>query len=150
MAPRPRRRAPRVAFPSVLHQPFLTLVLALAILGGPRPALATGDVTGQWSPNADSSRGQPGRYAIHLVLLRGDAQPYHSRILWWSGDRFGSFSGSEWGWRPASPGCDAFPDTSSLSAIYVPPSGINEFCAGHVPINGRLFVAGGTDSLTGA
>ncbi len=120
-------------------------IVALILSLSSRESLATPDVTGQWTPNSTASSNG---YAIHMLLLRGDGQPYHSRILWWSGEGNGVFQGSEWGWRNASSGCNAFPDTTSISPILVPGSGINPFCGGHAPFNRRVLVAGGADAVT--
>ena len=147
MATRYRRRTPQSTGRGpcrALIVPFrLVTLLAINMLGLLPPARATLDVTGQWSPNSAASQNG---YAVHMMLLRGDSQPYHSRILWWYGSDNSGFSGTEWGWSQTSSGCGAF---DSFSPIPVPPAGINVFCAGHVPLpDGRVLVAGGADEVT--
>jgi hypothetical protein len=98
------RRAPIVSF-------RLITFLAFSMLGLLPTAHATRDVTGQWSPNSDPSQNG---YAVHMMLLRGDGQPDHSRVLWWFGDANNVFNGIEWGWSQTSSGCDAFDNFSLL------------------------------------
>jgi hypothetical protein len=56
----------------ILTLGFMTTVLL------PRGVQANPSVTGAWSPTYDL-----GFFAVHLVQIPGDGNPYHSRILTW-------------------------------------------------------------------
>lgn len=129
---------------SLLRLSLALGVLALFVFLVPHESRAGRDVTGKWSLNADSSRSHL-RYAIHMLLLRGDTT-YHSRVLWWNLDG-ATFEGDEWGWNPSSVPPDSFPGRS-FTSIGVASSGMDEFCAGHAPMaNGRVLTAGGVSSV---
>jgi len=109
---------------------------------------------GRWSPASNWARGDIARYAVHMVLLRGDNNPYHSRILWFQGeDTLGTrptFEGGEWLWRPAPDTCACFAyPTPQLDSLGVDSSLFNPFCAGHAQLAGKLLVAGGDDAVVG-
>lgn len=134
---------------------FQFALLSVALAGGPageaHGALAT---TGQWTPSANwcvsgnCNVGANQRYAVHLALLPGDGSP-HSRVIFWNKSFSSVFRGAEWGWSPGGDGCGAYP-TSQLSEIGVPGVNMDLFCAGNTLLpDGRLFVAGGTDPVTG-
>ena len=60
------------------------------------PASADYSTTGHWTPPADwhleGTQTDNLKYAVHLVLLRGDGSPYHSRILWWRAEKQDEFA----------------------------------------------------------
>ena len=102
----------------------IAIVVATSLLAGaPLTHGLTNDQTGKWSPNSNWHPDGSNKYAIHLVLLRGEDSPYHSRILWWNSDVGGVFYGGEWGWKTGSDGCDSFPQASSFIPVSVPSSG---------------------------
>ena len=105
---------------------------------------------GRWSPSADWSSGDERNYAVHLVLLPGDGNPYHSRVLWWMGQRADTMWGGQWGWTPGNEGCATFP-TANFADLGLAKPGMDIFCGGHIqmPDLGRLLVIGGTDTMTG-
>lgn len=104
---------------------------------------------GQWTPSQDWSGGSLAKYAVHLALLPGDGAPYHSRILWFASEQYGSLNGGEWGWLTGNDGCANFP-SASFAALPLGLSGMNIFCSGVTALSdGRLLIAGGTDSVTG-
>lgn len=98
--------------------------------------------TGRWSPTQNW-----GNIAIHMLILPGDGNPDHSRILWWSGEQSGQFFGGQWGWSPGGDSCSAF-HGSSFTARTVPASGVDVFCAGNAQLMDSLFIPGGTDTVT--
>lgn len=109
---------------------------------------------GQWTPAVDWSyaSGEVSAYAIHMVLLPGDGQPYHSRLLWWNGHKADGFAGREMGWLPGTEGCDSFPSSRFryIGAPGMPESHLDIFCSGHAALaDGRLFTPGGTSQVTG-
>ena len=127
-------------------------VACCCLLRSALPAHATYDVSGHWSPSADSSAGNTSRYAVHLLLLRGDGVPYHSRILYWRAIRDNQFHGRQWGWKKdVDDGCQTFPspNDTSLTMLEVPLTDMDLFCAGHCEIGGTAFMPGGTDPSTG-
>ncbi len=127
-----------------------TLATITGLLTATSAAQATYDVSGHWTPSADSSAGNENRYAVHMLLLRGDGNPYSARILWWRAERDGLFHGRQWGWKPeVDDGCQSFPSDTSLWRIDVPLSGMDLFCAGHTSLDQKVFLPGGTDPVTG-
>jgi hypothetical protein len=105
---------------------------------------------GKWSPSMDWSGGSLSKYAVHMVLLPGDDNPYHSRVVWYRGENATTFFGGEWGWLTGNDGCTAFP-TGSFAPLSIQPSGVDLFCSGSVGLSdGRSFFPGGTDPVTGS
>lgn len=101
--------------------------------------------SGMWTPKHDwaSSADPDQRTAIHMMLLRGDGAPYHSRVMWFGGEPLSVFKGGIWGWRFLSDSCVSFP-TTNFEAIAPPTVGYNVFCSGHSSLaDGRMLVAGG-------
>ena len=108
------------------------------------PARGSLHDTGQWSEYGQNWGG----YGIHMAIGRGEGSPYHSYILWWGGSNSEVFGGREMGWTPPSEDCEEQPDSATFHPIEVAPPGMNEFCSGHNWLaDGRLLIAGGTDSL---
>ena len=149
--------AMRPATCSLAREPVSTLtllplaILTLIFLSAP-DAIAS---PGKWATSADSSNGDPLRYAVHMALLRSQSVPFHSRILWFRGQETG-FHGAEWGWLPGNDGCNSFPGNSFVrvspdTASVMPNApGMDIFCAGHTGLaDGRLFVPGGTNAQSG-
>lgn len=105
---------------------------------------------GQWTPAADWSGGNPGKYAVHMLLFPGDGSPYHSRLLWFYGQPGATFSGGEWGWKSGNDGCGTFP-SASFEDLNVSAPGMDIFCTGHAGLpDGRVLMPGGTDHVTGS
>jgi hypothetical protein len=141
------RRCGRYARPTLLVN-FPLIVAAILVTpsrGNAHP--------GAWSPPHDISDGISAKYAVHLMLIPGDAT-YHSRILWWHGetklpDNTKRFDGAEWGWQPGNDGCSSFP-TSSFTDLGIGTPGIDVFCAGTAQLaDGRMLVPGGMDDVIG-
>jgi len=123
---------------------LLASTVSLTALLPALPAQATLHDTGQWSDYGQYWGG----YAIHMAIGRGEGSPYHSYILWWGSSSSANFGGGEVGWSPPDRDCDQLPDSSSFFPITVAPPSMNLFCAGHNWLaDGRLLIAGGTDSL---
>ncbi len=142
----PSRRSARVK-PTFANRLCATAMVA-AMTAVPTSAFAQA-TTGRWSP-PESFPGvdDPNRYAIHMVLLPGDGNPYHSRILWWSVEKPLRLHGTQWGWNANDNDCLAFP--SGFIDLGLPKSNVDIFCAGNVPLpDGRLLVPGGNDPVTG-
>ena len=100
--------------------------------------------TGRWTAVSDWAQGNNQRYAIHLLLLRGDHRPYHSRVLWFRGEGGSQFSGGQWGWQASQDTCLAWP-TASFDSLGMDASGVNFFCGGHATLaDGRLMLVSGT------
>src|SRR6267378_1132873 len=146
---RPARVALRILSVLACHVVLLTTLFLVWDVRSTR-ALTKAD-TGKWTPNSDwRSTNDVTRHAIHMALVRGDNNPYHSRILWWSGDASGFFGGCEWGWKTGGDGCDSFPQASRFTEISVPSSNEDVFCSGQAALaDGRMLSAGGADSATG-
>lgn len=129
------------------------VVVTLSLLAVSRPTHAlTGDSTGHWTQNTWYwNHGDPNVYAIHMMLLRGDDSPYHSRILFGSFDNGSTFLGGEWGWSKSNDGCNLTLPGIHFDSLFVPSSGntYDPFCGGFVPLGtgGALF-AGGADRTT--
>jgi galactose oxidase-like protein len=115
----------------------LVLLLILGVLCFAHPAKA---YQGRWTTTRNW-----GFTAVNLVLLPGDDSPYHSRVVWWAGEDEVQFKGGQWGWRPGSDGCTAWP-SASFDSLKMPVPGVNIFCSGNTPTaeGGKLFVPGGT------
>ena len=104
---------------------------------------------GRWSDAVSWNASGFNRYAIHMVLVPGDGNPYHSRILWYRGETPTRFDGGEWGWAPGAIDCASYPG-SSFTALPIAGPGMDVFCSGHSTLaDGRVFVPGGTDPVTG-
>lgn len=123
--------------------------VVLAVLAWPGPVHAVG--AGKWSTKCAWSDTVDRKTAIHMLLLRGDDAPYHSRVMWFGGQPLDVFKGGIWGWKPpAVETCATYP-TSYFTAISPPSAGYNVFCSGHSGLaDGRAFVAGGHSPVTGA
>ena len=102
------------------------LSLILFVLASPAQAVQLG----QWSPVASW---ETNAVPLHLALVRGDGDPFHSRIVWW-----GNYGGGVFGWRADGAGCNAFPDTTGATPTLHPlhPAGVNEdlFCGGQTQL----------------
>lgn len=136
--------------PATISALLATSLLAGLVLAawGVAPATAAGK--GKWSPNQDWRQGgHEKKYAAHMCLQPGDGDPYLARILWFRNDEGGQFLGGQWGWTPGNDGCSAYP-TSNFTAISVPTSGMDLFCAGNTMIGNNIAVFGGTSPITGA
>jgi hypothetical protein len=121
------------------------IVLILTVFT-PDPALAH---RGMWASSGDSMAGNDQRYAVHMMLVPGDNNPYHSRIVWFRGEAPGQFNGAEWGWLTGNDGCSAFPGDRFVN-LGLSPSGDNIFCSGTAQLaDGRGFIAGGEDPVIG-
>ena len=127
------------------------IALALALVGLPGGARAD---RGRWTPPANWAQGDQARYAVHMMLLRGDNNPYHSRILWFEGENTFPpaapiFEGGEWLWKPVGDTCTcATYPIVEFDSLGVDSCITNPFCSGHSVLgDGRLFVAGGDDSV---
>ena len=125
-----------------------TTAFAALLLG--LPSSSESSSPGRWTPSVDWTAGDYNKYAVHLVLLPGNGNPYAARILWWRGERSGAIWTGQWGWKPGNEGCAAFPG-ASFDSLGLPASGVDIFCAGHIQMAdpSRLMVIGGTDSVTG-
>ncbi len=140
----------RVAAPSAIRSQIPALVLVpivgIGLLLAPSPAL--GVEKGKWTGIHDWSGGT-GKYAVHMALVPGDNNPYHSRIVWWRGETYGNWLGGEWGWRSGNESCTTFP-TTSFDALPLGAPLVDIFCSGQAAMaDGRLFLPGGTDPVTG-
>ena len=126
------------------------LLLAWSLLFLPGVALAQLSQTGRWTPYSDWSGSEfQKKYAVHMILLRADGNPYHSRIFWFRGQTLGSFRGAEWGWTPPTDGCENWP-TANFRAISVDTTEADFFCTGHATLaDGRLLLVGGSHAVTG-
>ena len=89
--------------------------------------------TGRWTAPTDWAQGQNQRYAIHLLLLRGDERPFHSRVIWFRGEAGSQFLGGQWGWQASQDTCIAWP-AASFEDIGMDSSGVNFFCGGHATL----------------
>src|SRR5207248_2582867 len=116
-----------------------------ALLARPDHLLASRETAGRWTQHDwDWSRGDPLRYAIHMVLLRGDTT-IHSRILYWSFDNSNTFLGGEWGWTKSNDGCDLDDASLHFDSLSVNTAGFDVFCGGHATLaepGQSLLVAG--------
>ena len=100
----PRSNPPtRFLFLLLFGLPFVALI-------APLPASATYSITGRWTPPADwhleGTQVDKLKYAVHMVLIRGDGDPYHSRVLWWRAEKQDEFRGGQWGWKAPTSGDD--------------------------------------------
>ena len=93
------------------------------------------------------------RFAVNMLLLRGDSQHYHSRILWWGNEGvignapLDSLYGGEWGWTPGNDGCSSYP-ASHFVRLGVDTSGMDPFCSGHAMLgDGKVLIAGGQNAF---
>ena len=117
--------------------PLALLCFAIILLCALAP-LARAE-RGEWSPLHPI-----GGEAIHMVLLPGDNNPYHSHVLWWQS----VVVGQVWGWRTGSDGCAQFP-TASLDSLAPWSPGEDIFCGGTAGLgDGRLLTAGGNELIT--
>lgn len=137
---------------SVHSVPMIFIAVVLTVCGTDLIARAAGP--GQWTqpgqPGDDWSGGNSLKYAVHMVLVPGDGNPYHSRVLYWRGATPTRFDGGEWGWRTGNDGCAAFP-SSSFDNLGLGTSGLDIFCSGNTLLpDGRVFVPGGHDPVTGS
>ena len=100
---------------------------------------------GRWTvPSADWSSGDNRNYAVHLALVPGDGNPYHSRVLWWHGANESDVFAGQWGWTPGNEGCASFP-SANFDSLGFPNPGIDIFCGGQILMaDGRLMAIGGT------
>ncbi len=125
---------------------FAGIAASLAVMVG----LAAADL-GAWSPTRDWSRGHSERYAVHLLLLKGDGNPHHSRVLWFHKQLLGPdvMLGGQWGWTPGNDGCSDFPD-ANFAQLDAPTASMDLFCSGHAAIgdNGAVLFASGTHPVT--
>lgn len=131
--------------------PLVVSLGVLAVLAWPTAGHAVG--SGKWTPKFDWASSAPSdrRTAIHMMLLRGDGVPYHSRVFWYGGEPLHEFKGRLWGWNPVSDSCDSFPTTNFTAITPLPTVGYNVFCSGHAALaDGRMLVAGGHSHETGA
>lgn len=142
------------AFSSHCRLGFLWSRVALSALVTTMPLVSTSQATptlhdtGQWSEYGSDWRvpADSLSYAIHMALTRGEGSP-HSYVLWWNGSSPDAFGGRAMGWSPLTDDCEDFPDTN-FTSITVSPTVVNEFCSGHTSLaDGRLFIAGGNDSV---
>lgn len=133
--------------------PLVAALGTVAALAHPTATLAVG--MGRWTPKfdwatiAESDR----RTAVHMMLLRGDGAPYHSRVLWFGGEPHNVFKGGTWGWNPNTTidDCNAYPTANFTAITPLPTAGYNIFCSGHAALaDGRMLVAGGHSHETGA
>lgn len=134
--PRPPRTAPAL--------------LAIAVLCFHTSALAVGP--GQWTPPTWwGGNSTNNRYAVHMMLLAGDGDPYHSRILWYGGLGGGeNLRGGEWGWTPGNDACGSYP-TGSFTLLTPADPGMDLFCGGHALLgDGRALLVGGTEHHSGS
>ena len=133
MRPLADRSRPRLALPFVM-----TAILLAA------PAAGSASL-GKWTPKVNWDP-TGNRIAIHMLLLRGDGAPYHSRVLWFGSEDHGVFKGGLWGWKTGNDGCTSYP-VASFDTIAAPNVGYNVFCSGHSGLaDGRVFVAGGNST----
>ena len=106
--------------------------------------------TGRWTPTYAMHETWPDAIGVHLMLLKGDSNPYHSRVVWLKG-RSTAWFGGEWGWLPATDNCTSWP-TSSFTNLNLGDPVKNIFCAGHStldgPNGGKVLVVGGTETGT--
>lgn len=128
---------------------FALVVLCCSCLA--MPALGVAD-SGRWTPDLDMAQvpGWPEGIAVHLMLLKGDGNPYHSRVVWLKGRTPNAWFGGEWGWNPASDACTSWPTTSFTKLNLLDPQA-NIFCAGHTELGepgGRTLVVGGTEDAS--
>ncbi len=110
---------------------------------------------GRWTAPEDWSAGDPGKYAIHLLLLPEANDPDRSRILWFAGQYAGQpFRGGEWRWGPGNDDCMAPPSTgwTGLTTPAPPVPVMNLFCTSHAALgsDGRVVFAGGDNHDTHA
>ncbi len=146
-------RALHAAGPCPHACPRLLTVVVIAGALAPLPAgPAQGAGPGRWSQLTDWSGGDSHKYAVHVMLVRGDNNPFNSRILWWGPqgpNQFPQFHGGEWGWKAGSESCDAFP-VDSLVALGIGLPGEDIFCSRHAMLAdpGRVLVAGGSSPGT--
>jgi hypothetical protein len=105
------------------------------------PALAAHK--GKWTPTHDM-----GGTAIHMALLPGDGDPYHSRIVWWQAKTTGRVGG-EWGWKTGNESCAAWPSTSFDTLGHFN-SHHELFCSSNTIIDRRVVAAGGWESESNA
>ena len=108
----------RTCPPTRFHLPTALLATFLFLVAVPRPAFAQ---AGKWTP-PDSTIGGT---AVHVALIPGDGQPFHSRILWWQEEGSTSFVGGQWGWRDSSAiDCQSYP-RSVFTPLGLPDPGAN-------------------------
>jgi hypothetical protein len=117
--------------------------LLVTILGGANLALA--DDKGKWTQpeywgEHPDGPVNAGTYAVHLMLLRGDGNPDHSRILYYVAQNHAQaaqpapyFAGRERGWNPGNDYCS---DTTGLASCSAAPTAI--------PMPGTTCSAAGT------
>jgi hypothetical protein len=144
-----RARTLDVALPKLALSFLATLSLVSSALLREANAIEPGlwTASGAWGPDPND------RYAVHQVLIPGDGNPYHSRILWFRGEKYQSpppylFRGGEWGWRSGNESCVEYP-SSSFDDLGIGASNVDIFCSGHAAIpGGSVLITGGTHPLT--
>lgn len=131
--------------------PTLLILLCLA----QSPPILAAIHPGKWTAwKRWGSESDPFSHAVHLILMPGDGNPYHSRILWWreEKERGGTttFYGGQWGWKQVSDyNCVAYPDASFTDLGTAPLTGMDPFCSGHALLDSSyVLITGGTDPNT--
>ena len=139
----PMRPYPRTA----LRFTFMLLASCWMSTLAPPARTYTLNETGRWTPPYALSGIQ-----VHMALLPGDGQPYHSKVLWWYGR--GHHEHTYAGilrWTPGEYTCTSFPGTSLIepATVPLPQDTAGVFCSSesHLP-GGDLFLAGGTQPGT--
>ncbi len=107
--------------------PRLAVVASIVVtIASPTPAAGAGPGQGTDTMDWDSDPFfYDFNYAVHMALLPGDNNPYHSRILWFYGQPFTELGGGEWGWLVGNDGYGTFPTAS----FEVPPGDTQLFRA---------------------
>ncbi len=113
----------------------LSIVLAWASLG---PLVSPVHAErGQWTPISQLYNWGG---AVHMALVRGDGNPYHSRVVSWAGGG----DVKVFGWQPGVSGCANWP-TSSITLLGYANLSANIFCAGATVLwDGSLMTVGGS------
>lgn len=103
--------------------------------------------SGKWSSVASW---ETGSVPLHLALVRGDGNPFHSRIVWWGTTLYSDPAGGGIiGWRADGLGCGTFPDTTGATPTFDPlhPWAVNEnlFCSALTQLaDGKVYSLGGS------
>ena len=121
---------------------------ALLVLVASLPATDSSAANnGRWTNPQDWSGGDPKKYAIDLLLLPGDGSPYHSRVLYFSGEHTGALEGKEYGWIPANSDCSSPVSNPGFTDLGAPSgaAGYDLYCGGHTQLaDGSVLLPGGT------